>query len=355
MTHNMKGLSPRLPTLLWLIAVSLFAALPCRADGNCPKYEVPPLPASIQNPSKPWNGTDTGIVVDGFVGLAGISNISHGVDLSSNNILSYDNIVKCGGQFAFLRLDTSSSIDQMYDKHRQALASHSWAIFPYAYFSVPKDLRMSRKYAAITSSSTQDIAMYLQTFSQIGETAADGFVRRIATLGIPDVAFSGMSGQILAVDVEEKLLDEAQSTALSRAYYGRFYAKALCTWLAEARRTYPQLEPVLYTTPSIFGDYLNYAFPDEQACLHGLPIWLARTTPDGGDVIRHSNQAIDMYAQRLCNVSAGNRCIVHQYSHRGMIGGTNPLDPSRFPHVDLDRIFVVKVVPDGANQQIVRQ
>jgi GH25 family lysozyme M1 (1,4-beta-N-acetylmuramidase) len=351
-----KKLARPVPTLS-LVGMFLSIAAPCHASENCPvpKYEVPPLPATIQNPPQPWNGTDTGIVVDGFVGLTGVKGISHGVDLSSNNVINYDNIIRCGGQFAFLRLDTSHGIDSLYDRHRQILAEHGWTIFPYAYFALPANLRMSQKYASIASKDTPVIESYMQTFSHVGETAADDFLHRIASVAMPEIAFSGITGQILAVDVEEKLLDEGNSTSLSRVYYGRFYARALCSWLAKVKQTYPALRPILYTTPSIFGDYLNYALPDEQDCLHGLPIWLARTTADGGDVIRHSDQAIDLYAQRLCNVSGGNRCIVHQYSHRGMIGGTAPLNPKAFPHVDLDRLFAVKVVPDGVNQQVVRQ
>lgn len=332
-------------------------AAPCWAGEVCPvpKYQVPPLPATIQNPPKPWHGTDTGIVVDGFVGLVGVTNISHGVDLSSNNVIRYDNIVRCGGRFAFIRFDTAESIDQMYTKHREALSTQGLTIFPYAYFAIPPKLRLTRSYSSIRSDSAKDIATNMQTFAAVGVTAANEFVNRIKPFGIPNVTFAGLSGQILAIDVEEKLVDENISTSLSRAYYGRFYAKALCAWLSEVKHAYPALQPILYTTPSIFGDYLNYAFPDEQSCLHGLPIWLARTTPDGGDVIRRSHQTIDLYAQRLCNVAGGNRCIAHQYSHRGMIGASSPLDPARFPHVDIDRIFSVKIVPDGANYQVVRQ
>jgi hypothetical protein len=338
--------------LIGLLAIGRGAAA---SDCLTPRYDVPPLPVSVLNPSKAWNGTDTGIVVDRYVGLAGVNGLRHGVDLSANNRVNYDTIIKCGGTFAFLRLDTASGLDAMYDKHRQALAMGGMATFPYAYFAIPKDLRLSRNYLGITSASTQDIASYMAKFSAIGTAAADAFAHRIAASGIPEAAFSGMPGQILAIDVEEKLTDEPNSTPLARTYYGRFYAKALCSWLDRAREKFPKLHPILYTTPSIFGDYLNYALPPEQECLHGLPIWLARTTPDGGDVIRNSKQAIDQYAQRLCLVSGGNRCIVHQYSHRGVLWGNNAQNPTQFPHVDLDRIFLVKIVPDGANAQSVRE
>ena len=334
-----------------ILSLSLLAMLSAAsaARAECTTITYPFKP--ILNPSKPWglSRTDTGVVINGFVTLdPGYSN-RQGVDLSSNNVANYDMLKSCGTEFAFLRADNR------FVNHQAALQQRGIMTFPYFYFAIPKQLRVANVYKGLGSSNQDDIDALMVKFAAIGASQAVDLETKLGKLGmhgIPSVSFAGISGQIMALDVEEKIFDEANSTKLSRSYFGRFYARAVCSFLAKVRENHPELKPVIYTTPSTFGDYLNYAYPQDDACLHGLPVWLARTTSDGGDLIQNTGSALDLYAQRLCLQSGGNRCIVHQYSHRALLGQKPPLNEA--PHMDVDRLFLAKVVKDGLNQQFVR-
>ena len=165
---------------------------------------------------------------------------------------------------------------------------------------------------------------------------------------VADVA--GIKSEIIAVDVEQKLTNEASTTPLQRAYFGRYYARAVCAFAKEVKKRFINAAIVIYTTPTVYADYLDKAFLEDHACLQGLPVWAARTTKDGGDIIRSSNDTIDRDAQRMCLASGGNRCIVHQYSHRGVFAAKSGSPP----HIDLDRWFDSKTVATSAGPQFVR-
>jgi hypothetical protein len=159
---------------------------------------------------------------------------------------------------------------------------------------------------------------------------------------------------VLAVDIEQKLEPEPPNDT-ARIYYGRFYAKAVCAWVKGVQDALPGTLVLMYTTPSVWGEYLYAAYPTEAACLNAMPIWVARTTVDGGDVIRSSRSKIDLYTARLCTASGSNRCVVHQYSHRGLLGLAPPLERGRATHFDLNRFFLVQPVQTGAGIMFVRE
>ena len=337
---------------LFLAALALVAWTTGSARAECEAIAFPFAP--VNNPSRPWGTTDTGVVTSRFVTLDKAGEPPrfgnrHGVDLSRNNKPDYDMVKACGGEFAFLKADNT------FLAHRTELERRGVVTFPYFYFAVPPSLRQARLYNGLNSSKQPEIDSFMARFAALGEAQAADLEIRLAALRmpvIPNVSFVGLSGQIMAIDVEEKISDEGNSSKISRAYFGRFYARSVCSFLAKVREKHPELRPVIYTTPSTFGDYLNYAYPQDDACLHGLPVWLARTTSGGGDLIQNTGSPLDLYAQRLCLQSAGNRCIVHQYSHRALLGKEPPL--AEAPHLDVNRFFPVKVVPDGLNQQFVR-
>ncbi len=332
---------------LFLISVLAFLYAGV-AFAGCARHSAPGV---FQNPKNAWNGTDTGVVVDGFVDLASPAGptfmVSHGADFSRHNIVTHSTIKDCGGEFTFLR------VDDKFADHREAAQSAGLIAIPYYFFGVGDARRKTAQYG---KDNEAQIKARLADFGAVGRNAGTKFVEKIGTLypaGIPVSTIAGMTGQLVALDVEEKLKDEAGSNPLQRAYYGRYYAHAVCSWVKEVRQTYKQLIPIIYTTPSVYADYLDKAFADDYACLQGFPIWVARTTVDGGDVIRSSNSTIDKFAQRLCLVSGGNRCIIHQYSHRGVFAAR---PPGRTPpsHIDLDRWFNVQMVDTAAGTQIVR-
>ncbi|CAG9241757.1 conserved exported hypothetical protein [Burkholderia diffusa] len=343
----------------FLIAILLLLCLGAGhyawAAGDCPapKYTAP-LPATIQNPRVPWNRTDTGAILDGFVGLKDASGLLYGIDLSSNNVINdYGRYSKCGAKFAFLRLDGR------YRTHAAALAREQWATIPYVFMPIPGDMRDEREYAVLTTDSKASIQEYLKEFERKGVESADTLPDLLEAQGlsdVPHISFSGLSGRILALDVEQKLNNE-RTSASARRFYGRFYARAICSWITRAKVHYPDIQVIIYSTPSVFGDYLNYAYPEDDDCLRGIPVWMARTTADGGDLVRQpgSKDVNDLYSQRACLQPGGNRCIVHQYTHRGVIGSVLPVTDPRTPHVDLNRAFRVKVVRDARTSQYVRE
>lgn len=325
------------------------------AASNCPspKYTAP-LPESIQNPRTPWNRTDTGAILDGFVGLKDVAGLLYGIDLSSNNVIKdYGQYSKCGAKFAFLRLDDG------YRKHATALAGEQWTTIPYVFMPIPSSMRNANAYATLSTNSTASIEESLKKFAQKGIDSADSLPNLLQSQGlpgIPHISFAGLSGRIVALDVEQKLNDE-RTSASARRFYGRFYARAICSWITRAKALYPDIQVIIYSTPSVFGDYLNYAYPEDDDCLRGVPVWMARTTADGGDLVRQpgSKDVNDLYAQRACLQPAGNRCIVHQYTHRGVIGSVLPVSDPKTPHVDLNHAFRVKVVRDAKTAQYVRE
>lgn len=344
----------RVITLLLLVTSALISVPAAAAGTTCPtpKY-MAPLPATIQNPSAPWGTTDTGAIVDGFVGIPGTAAVMHGIDLSSNNtIKDYGKYSACGAKFAFLRLDAQ------YGKHAQSLAAQQWTTIPYVFLSIPPAMRAASAYVNLKSSDSAAMTKNIDAFGHEGMAGATALPGNLAKFGlqkVPTVTFAGMSGQLIALDVEQKLDNEKSPNARQR--YGQFYARAVCAWITEARVRIPGLQVIIYTTPSVFGDYLQAASPEDDNCLRGIPLWMARTTRDGGDLIGviGSTDVNDKYAQRACLQPAGNRCIVHQYSHRGVVGEVLPVSNPATPHVDFNRAFPVKAVSDAKTAQYVRQ
>ena len=114
--------------------------------------------------------------------------------------------------------------------------------------------------------------------------------------------------------------------------------------------------PILYTFPAIYGLYLSFAFPEEDRCLQGLPIWIARTYRDGGEALHdvRALKQVDEFVQRLCRIQAGNRCLVHQYTHRGIFMASVPARGAVPQHFDLDRFYTSKIVENSVGPQHVR-
>ena len=122
------------------------------------------------------------------------------------------------------------------------------------------------------------------------------------------------------------------------------------------KQSFPDAIIIFYTFPDIYTSYLQFARPDDNTVIHGLPVWLARTRGDGSDFDLDTNKNL----QRICLSSAGgNRCILHQYSHRALFGidsakqSKNKIQPPY--HIDVDRLFHVRSVMDQTGVQFVRE
>lgn len=336
----------------------------------CPVLEAPFAPGEVPNPSEAWGGTDTGVVITGHARLRNPDPARPparqmvGIDVSRYNTVNYDLKARCGTQFAFVRMD------ERYNGHAAEFEKRNIRPLPYFYMPVPREMRRPDQYARLTdTAATQaDIDRLLGQFEQIGRQQAEAFFQRMAQLNmreLPLVVVRDQNGRIqaqarpIAVDIEEKLDPDPSGPNAdnARIYYGRFYAKAVCTWVREVQARLREQQPlvVMYTTPSVWGDYLYAAYPAEAECLNALPIWVSRTTADGGDVIRSSRNRNDLYAARLCTASGANRCVVHQYSHRGQLGSAGPQPREAVPHYDLNRFFLVRPVQTGNTIMFVRE
>jgi hypothetical protein len=349
-------------------------AQPAQVDPNlpvgrdavaCPYLMGPFAPGQVQNPTQPWNNTDTGVVVNGHVDLRAPDGSPLrtllGIDLSRwNHPLDYRLLARCGTTFAFI------AMDERYRQHATELQKLNVTPLIYFYMRVPPEMRAPARFARLSDNpeSQAQIDRELTAFEQIGQQGVQSFLDRMRRLGIPEIPLVTVrnpdgsirsQARVMAVDIEEKLEPEAGSSESARIYYGRFYAKAVCTWVRGVQQAYPGTLILMYTTPTVWGDYLYAAYPEEAACLNAMPIWVSRTTVDGGDVIRSTRSRIDLYAARLCTASGSNRCVVHQYSHRGLLGQQEPLRQGMAPHLDLNRFFLVQPVQTGAGIMYVRE
>ncbi len=330
---------------------------------SCPYLIGPFAQGEVANPTEAWNGTDTGVVVNGHVALRGADGrplrTLLGVDLSSHNRPDYRLLARCGTAFSFVRMDDS------YNAHAAELDKLNVRPLPYYFFPVPAELRNPSRYTRLSDTPDSQAAVdaNLATFQKLGEDGVQTFLARmhslhmtempVVTVRNPDLSVRSQA-RVLAVDIEQKLEPEPPNDT-ARVYFGRFYAKAVCAWVKGVQDALPGTLVLMYTTPSVWGEYLYAAYPTEAACLNAMPIWVARTTVDGGDVIRSSRSKIDLYTARLCTASGSNRCVVHQYSHRGLLGLAPPLQQGRATHFDLNRFFLVQPVQTGAGIMFVRE
>lgn len=322
----------------------------------CPRYTAP---GNFNNAPAIWGTTDSGVIVDGFVDLTGAGNkvfdVLHGADLSIYNDVSHAKVAACGGKFSFVRIDNG------FEKHYRALQKVDITPVPYVYFKIPADLRRARNYADAADGS-QKLEEILAKFEAIGEKAASTTLAQFeqSRPALQSVEIAGMRGKLVAVDIEEKLLDEKQSQREHRVAYGRGYGRSVCRWTTLVRKRHPDLTVILYTMPAVYGDYLRYALPADHACIKGLPVWLAHTTADGGDSVYSSSRKAastfsDESAQRLCLLSTGNRCVIHQYSHRATFAGAKELNPKSPRGMDINRWFPSVVVKTEAAADLVRR
>jgi hypothetical protein len=342
---------------LWLsagVAVLHFACGAVTAD--CLPH--PTAPGAFPNSPATWNRTDSGPILDAFPDLKigqNLAPIVHGIDLSVNNDhVLYTDVKRCGGEFAILKMDGA------FIAHRDKLSPLAINVIPYSYLSVVDsqghDYKKSSSQfsnAGNTELSDDQLNGLLAIARGMGAAKSKVFVSSYNALISPaqsNISLAGLNGQFVAVDVEETFSVPANS--IQRKAFGRFYAAMLSAWIEETKKSLPNVIVLFYTFPDVYTSYLQFAFPAENAVIHGMPIWLARTRGDGSDF----DLTTDKNLQRIClSSSGGNRCILHQYSHRATfpVSQIPKTNPPR--HIDVDRLFYVKIVQDQQGGQIVRK
>jgi hypothetical protein len=340
----------------WLAAGTVAVRFACGAAiADCLPHPV--APNTFPNSPLTWNGTDSGPILEAFPDLKigqTLAPIVHGIDLSVNNDhVLYPDVKRCGGEFAILKMDKAFSA------HREKLSPLGVNVIPYSYLSVVASNGHDYKKAAQqfsnanTELSDSQLNDLMATGRAMGLEKSKVFVSSYNNLISPsesNINLAGLNGQFVAVDVEETLPPSASS--IQRKAFGRFYAAMLSSWIEETKKTLPNVVVVFYTFPDVYTSYLQFAFPAENAVIHGMPIWLARTRGDGADF----DLTEDKNLQRIClSSSGGNRCILHQYSHRAIFPSSQVPKASPPRHIDVDRLFLVKTVRDQQGVQIVRK
>ena len=352
----------------------------------CPSYAEPVdckkliAPRSDFKDPPSW-GEDSGIIVAGHVELWGsggpaagkIYDVEHGTDLSRYDVrrvnpkieskVDYKKLSDCGTAFAFTRIAYGSG-DKLFRFHAEELRQNNIINIAYYFFPIS---RGDRYYKTYEDTDQTQINAHLKKFKQIGQNAAQDFVSQLKLYksdDIPVISLAGVTGQFVALDIEQKPCDSpsgrscsepaTSASELGRRQYGRYYAKATCAWIDAVEELYPKLQVILYTTPSVWLDYLSNSYPAEYACLRRGIMWVARTYKTGDDVDTGQGSRMDKAAQRLCRVSGdegdihkNNRCLVHQYTHRNLLAGVGP--PEKYPnHIDVERFFRAQQIQTAA-------
>jgi hypothetical protein len=324
---------------------------------------MPIAPGTFPNPSA--TPGLAGVVAPGFLALQddkGVYSLTHGVDLSDNNSPDYDKLKSCGTNFAIIKLyPTNIKFNQA---QIAALTQRQIVVVPYYYLAMPA----SYKYFPEKFSTDEALEGIITNTTAIGQADARAFLQSYTTLfgGTTGVNIAGLTGLVIALDVEEAIQTSTPAAVKARAgypalqesaisadeldRYGQAYSAMVVSWVTTIQAAHPDATILFYTNPDLYTTYLTAARPADFAVINGMPVWLAEYTEHGGDITDASNSTREG-AQRLClSASAGNKCVVHQYTGRGAFGGTRA-----GAYIDLDRFFVVDRIPVASGVQFVRK
>jgi hypothetical protein len=339
---------------IFVAAAILSTVLASPVWSACSTYTAP---GKFNNRPTVWNKTDSGPIVDGFIHPISRNGtmLKHvqGIDLSRyNKHISYSTLSECGGKFAFVQMD------ELFDDHLDGLMQANVTGMPYYFFSLPKELL---KASALPISPTeQQIREARQKYGDAGRQAAaefleisDEYEKQRGSRMPADTTIGGLTRKFVGLDVEQQPIKPIDTEHARQ--YGRFYATAICVWIQAVKAKIPDIVPLLYTYPAIYGDYLRYAYTEEAECLDQYPVWISRTYPNGWEALTNQKKmsSVDKVVQRFCLSPRGNRCLIHQYTHRGIFMATKQSRPIPI-HFDLDRFYDAKVVDTQLGQQFVR-
>jgi hypothetical protein len=397
--------------ILVVLSCSIGAPL---AKAQCPKFEAPskfenPWPKKNTEAYKKYGG-DIGPIVKGFINSrrpdqkgGGVYDVAHGIDVAENKVL-YSEIKDCGGEFALVRMSHSNHCDrrpggpcrppteeegagdkdEYYPGHIVALSKNGVVAIPYFWFELPEALTKITMFQALEESQESSVEQFRVRYVEYGTRAAEKFGQYAKELStesskvVHTVHIAGLDGQFVALDVEQdpcddtkryknnkQLCSERQSSARQKAKaalkatgsYGRFYAAAVCSWVKGVKARFPGIIPILYTSPNIYRDYLQFADPDDNNCLRGLPVWIARYTDNGWEAVQDPSRIrceratgnnkdykdckTDLLVKEFCAIGRGvNRCIVHQYTARGIAMVVHGREKKgQEEHLQMDRLY----------------
>jgi len=343
---------------------AMVAAGPVSAASCLPRSVAP---GQFPNPR---GGGDVGIVATTFLDLKGpqgVYKVAHGVDLSDNNRPNYDQLKFCGTDFAIIKLyPTRPGFNE--DQIRE-LNQRNIEIVPYYYLEMPGKY----KHFPELFDSDADLDQYIAEAQAVGQADATAFLQTYHRLFGANhaVNIGGLGGDVLALDVEEAF--DTSSLAATKARggypplgassitldeydrYGQTYSAMVASWVKTVQAGLPGVTILFYTYPSMYMTYLLPARLADYNVFHGLPIWLAEPTRHGGD-LTDADAAVTKGARQLCfSTSGGNKCVIHQYTARGVFGVVQPSAKTLTQHVDLNRFFSVDQIVDGVNRQYVRK
>ena len=173
-------------------------------------------------------------------------------------------------------------MDKAFSAHREKLSPLGVNVIPYSYLSVVASNGHDYKKAAQqfsnanTELSDGQLNDLMATGRAMGLEKSKVFVssyNNLISLSELNINLAGLNGQFVAVDVEETLPPSASS--IQRKAFGRFYAAMLSSWIEETKKTLPNVVVIFYTFPDVYTSYLQFAFPAENAVIHGMPSgWL---------------------------------------------------------------------------------
>jgi GH25 family lysozyme M1 (1,4-beta-N-acetylmuramidase) len=284
-----------------------------------------------------WGTTDAGPIVGHHVAVSDEDVLMHGVDISHHNDdVDYARLAECGTEFAFVKMD------QDFGSHAASLRSHNISVIPYHFLSSSARWNGRSQFMSCHPEFFGDAAMETQLLAAAeaaGRNQAATFLQRYASRVPADrrtVDLPGLSGQLIAIDVEATFANPSavpactapRSTPDQNIRYGRYYGRVLSTWVGAVREQYPDAIILLYTDTNTFATHLAFATNDDYALASTMPVWVAQVTDESGrDIATRIATRTERYGrqlQALCLANgAGNRCIFHQYTHRGLFGAKN--------------------------------
>jgi hypothetical protein len=310
-----------------------------------------------------------------FIGVAGASAISHGVDVSKwqtggknqwESAIDFKRLKHdCGASFAIIRISQVTAGDKP-QFNRDPAATGLWMkaamndlrVGPYHFFrlkftKVADDLLEPRGPSFGPPTLIEEIKKSAEGYATEFIVALLDVVKNANQIGIDKV-------MPIALDVEQPWADwapmvkllSAPKPGVERETMRRvrgLYQVGICAWMNTIwAKGIPKDAVVLYTNPGSYSDYdLGVYGKEEVGCdVSRLPLWVAWYRNQGQPhyVPRQPGEsdATATIVQRMCLVSPtsvmnpGN-CRLHQYSEGGQVGFVKPRPGS---YIDLNRLHL---------------
>jgi hypothetical protein len=332
---------------------------------------MPHLTAPLQHPNFILNGGNSGVRVEQFLDLtvhAKPINVIQGIDLSRVNIapltpLDMKKFKDCGAHFAFIQI----SKEQDLTKAQLAGVGKLWSdaeaagieVYPYHYLGVlyiksfPKQGLPGKTYPYDQGSQQwQDL---LIRFKAEGVRQANNFLAALTQMK-PSGPSSLNFPKYVAVDIEEPLALPHPPGGTAETEYADAYVEMACAFIQQVHSAHPDTQTLLYTDVQMQREYnignVNFANDD---CLHGVPVWLAYPTPQGGHPADMPTDKAGkrVAARNLCIAESDpkfDRCHFQQYTSAANFGYTDlrkGKSKGQPIYLDLDRYQMDQFSWDG--------